>query len=394
MNHTKWKLSAVTLLASSLLAGCWDMKEINQLAIVNLIGVDRHGNTDKQELYYQVINPKGIATQAGNPEKATVYTYRFVGRLGDQFEDMSPDVIPRQLFTQHYQAIVVSERYAKAGLRELLNFKEGHPERGTNVYLLVAESPLSRIMDSYIPLEPLPGRSMRAIIENQSTMTGRISTRTRMKDLIENMETERVSVFPLITYIGEEKSESSNRLEFIQGTNGNIALLGGAIFLHDRMVGKLTKDEMKWYNLLNRKHEHFLETLVINKESVQVRTLNTVLKKKLELVDGELTLFVQLHAEMNLIFNDQKVPTSASLLQTVESEFNQKIERETTQFTESARKKEWDILGIQYLLHLKKGEQWKRLREDKDRWKKAKVVISCHSKIETIGSLINPYKGE
>ncbi|GED31578.1 Ger(x)C family spore germination protein [Brevibacillus centrosporus] len=389
-----WKLPVVVILASFLLAGCWDMKEINQLAIVNLIGVDTHKNTDKQELYYQVINPKGIATQAGAPEKATVYTYRFIERLGDQFEDISPDVIPRQLFTQHYQAIVVSERYAKSGLRELLNFKEGHPERGTNVYLLVSDAPIDRIMDSFIPLEPLPGRSMRSIIENQSEMTGRISTHTRMKDLIENMETGQISVFPIITYIGEKSSENSNRLEHIQGTNGNIALLGGALFIHDRMVGKLTKDEMKWYNLLNRKHERFLETLVINGESVQVKTLNTRLMKKLELHGEELILHIQIFANTNLIFNDQKVPTTTTLFNQIEAEFNQRIQKESQRFIEDSRKKGWDVLGIQYLLHLKKGAQWKRLAEDKDRWKKVKVVISSHNKIETIGSLISPYKGE
>ncbi|MDF2680561.1 MAG: hypothetical protein K0R47_1751 [Brevibacillus sp.] len=394
MHHTKWKLSAVALLATSFLAGCWDMKEINQLAIVNLIGVDLHENTGKQELYYQVINPKGIAKQAGAAEKATVYTYRFVGRMGDQFEDISPDVIPRQLFTHHYQAIVVSERYAKSGLRDMANFKEGHPERGSNVYLLVSDSPIHRIMDSYIPLEPLPGRSMRAIIENQSMMTGRISTRTRLKDLIENMETERISVFPLITYIGKESSESSNRLEFIQGTNGNIAILGGAVFIHDRMVGKLTKEEMKWYNLLNKKHEIFLETLSMNQESMQVRTLNTLITKKLEKHGTELSLHVHLHADLNLIFNDQKIPTTVQLLHDAESEFNKKIQEETTKFVENSRKKGWDILEIQYLLHLKKGDEWRKLREDIDRWKKVKVIISSDSKIETIGSLVSPYKGE
>ncbi len=42
-------------------SACWDMKEINQLAIVNVVGADKDSKTGEVTAYYQVINPTGIS---------------------------------------------------------------------------------------------------------------------------------------------------------------------------------------------------------------------------------------------------------------------------------------------------------------------------------------------
>lgn len=39
------------------------MVEVNQLAIVNFIGLDKNPDTGMYTVYYHIINPSGIATQ-------------------------------------------------------------------------------------------------------------------------------------------------------------------------------------------------------------------------------------------------------------------------------------------------------------------------------------------
>ena len=65
----------LTLLA--LCTGCWDIKDINTLAIVSLAGVDKDPKTGDFLAYYQVMNPTGLSTRTGSSAKAAVYTFNF-----------------------------------------------------------------------------------------------------------------------------------------------------------------------------------------------------------------------------------------------------------------------------------------------------------------------------
>ena len=53
------------------------MKEINQLAIVNLGAADKDPKTGMITAYYQVINPSALSNKQGGGAKAAVYTFKF-----------------------------------------------------------------------------------------------------------------------------------------------------------------------------------------------------------------------------------------------------------------------------------------------------------------------------
>ncbi|WP_438825729.1 hypothetical protein [Niallia taxi] len=46
----------------ALLSGCWNERELNELAIVMAMGVDKMEKTNNYQVAFQVVNPGAIAS--------------------------------------------------------------------------------------------------------------------------------------------------------------------------------------------------------------------------------------------------------------------------------------------------------------------------------------------
>ncbi|CAH8712970.1 Ger(x)C family spore germination protein [Paenibacillus thiaminolyticus] len=374
------------------LPGCWDMAEIDQLAIVNLVGLDKEPESGKYTTYYQVINPGGTASQKSAGMKAPVYTYRIeaytLGDIGDKLYD----IIPRRPFYDHYQGLIVTERLAESGMLELINFFEKQPDRRSTIYLFVTDSPLSEIMNTYIPIERLPGRAARSIIELKSKYSDQSSKQARVKDFVENMETFKMTVLPVIR-LSELPSElTTNRFEHIDATHGNFLLSGGAVFETDRMVGKLTDAELAWYYLLKGEIGTLYQSLTIHDQHVDVEMPHPKMRRKLSLVHGEPILRIELITKIQLLNNSQDEPLTLQNLDKIERNFKQTVEKKASDFFEKEKEKGWDLLGIEAEIKRRKGKEWAAAKRDKELWKKTKLELSVQGTVSTIGNTINPYR--
>ncbi|WCF05819.1 Ger(x)C family spore germination protein [Paenibacillus thiaminolyticus] len=373
------------------LPGCWDMAEINQLAIINLVGLDKEPESGKYTTYYQVINPGGMASQKSAGMKAPVYTYRIeaftLGDLGDKLYD----IIPRRPFYDHYQGLIVTERLAESGMLELINFFEKQPDRRSTVYLFVTDSPLSEIMNTYIPIERLPGRAARSIIELKSKHSDQFSKQARVKDLAENMETLKLTVLPVIRLSGLPSEQTANRFEHFDATHGNFLLSGGTVFKADRMIGKLTDAEMAWYYLLKGEIGILYQTLAIHDQGVEVQMSSPKMRRKLSLVHGQPVLRIELKAKLRILHNNQDKPLTLQNMDEIERTFKQTVEKKASDFFEKKKQKGWDLLDIEAEIRRSKGKEWAAAKRDKELWKKSKLELSVKGTVSTIGNTINPY---
>lgn len=373
------------------LPGCWDMAEINQLAIVNLVGMDKDPDSGKYTIYYQIINPEGMVAQKSATMKSPVYTYRIEAFTSGDVVDKLYDIIPRRPFYAHYQGLIVTERLAESGMLELINFFEKQPDRRSTIYLFMTDSPLSEIMNTYIPIERLPGRAARSIIELKSKYSNQ-SSQARVKDFTENMETFKMTVLPVIR-LSELPSElRAKRFEHIDATHGNLWLSSGAVFKADRMVGKLSDSEVTWYYLLNGQIGALDQSLFINEHRVDVMMPHPKMRRKLSLVHGEPVLRIELSAKIQLLNNSQDEPLTLQNLDKITRKFNQMVEKKASDFFEKEKEKGWDLLGIEAEIKRKKGKEWAAAKRDKELWKKTTLELSVHGTVSTIGNTINPYK--
>ncbi|NBD23692.1 Ger(x)C family spore germination protein [Paenibacillus glycinis] len=364
------------LICLLLCSGCWDMKEINQLAIVNLGAADKDPETGRITAYYQVINPSALTNKQSGAAKAAVYTFKFEDFSLGRFTRQTTTIMPRSLFMPHMQALILSERYAKQGITDMINFVELSPDRRTNVIFLIAGSPIETIINSFSPLERMPGRYIRSLINlsGQGFETG--YEPIRIKDLAKGMYRKKPMVIPIVSYTSSEPAKDTNRLEDIDIRKKTFLFVGGAVFRHGRMVGRLNFDEKQRYFLLNKNLTNYIETLTVNGDYVDVEASHIRVRRKFN-ASG---LTYRIRATLRIVNNQQTTPVTRGNIRDIEDKFNRQFEAESQAFVRMAANKDWDLLGIQD----------RGIRD----WKHVKVTFKVESDMSAIGNTTGPHTFE
>ncbi len=213
------------LLPVLFLSGCWDRRELNDMAIVQSAAIDK-GQDNQLDLTIQVLIPRlaGNGQQgAGEPQSV------LRSAKGENFADALSKLhskLPRHIFWGHCKVYIFGERYASEGLHRDLDYLLRHPEPRGRTHLFVSEGKAANVLELQPPLEGNIGKVLRKLAEKE------IGVNVTMKDFQQMTTADSGgAVLPLIRYLppkhGEKKEE----------TIANI--VGTALFKKDRMIGKV-----------------------------------------------------------------------------------------------------------------------------------------------------------
>jgi Ger(x)C family germination protein len=355
------------------------MKEINQLAIVNIAGADKDPKTGMITAYYQIINPSGVSIKSGGASGGAVYTYKLKEYSSGRFAEQTTTVMPRLFYTPHVQLYIVSERYARHGLLDLINFLERDPGRRTNVNIVVTDSPLSTVMNSYTFLERVPGRFVKSMFDLHARNYRNGIMPTRFRDLAKGINYHQPTIIPILHYKSEQPASKTDRLENINASKEAMSFEDGAVFINARMVGRIDMDTKKYFYILNGKLKKFVESIEVNGENVDVEVQDVEINRDFDRSSSRLT--IQIRADLRIVNNKQPKPMTSENLHEVESSFNRTLKKKAKSFDELSKIKDWDLLGIQ-------DEGVNKA------WKQLPVTFVVKSKVTTIGNTGSPYKVE
>ncbi|NHN33779.1 hypothetical protein G9U52_28590 [Paenibacillus sp. S3N08] len=353
------------------------MKDINSLAIVSLAGVDKNPETGNFTAYYQVINPTSLSTRTGASAKAVVYNFQFKDYSHGRFNEQTGMSMPRKFFMADLQSYIISERYARQGILDLINFIELSPEQRSNVILFITDSPMYTIMNSFTPLDRIPGRFIRSLTDQYKPNFSMSLYPIRFKDIAREIHLHTPIVIPIIHYSGENPSSNSDRVEKIDANKDGMSFSGGAVLIHARMVGNLDEQSKNLFFILNKKYRQRTETVKINGDFVDVEAQNIQVQRKWNTPGSH--LLIDLYADLRLMNNQQKSKMTLQNLHQIEKEFNQTLEKELKSYEQMGTNRGWDLLGIQD----NGGNEMT--------WRQTKVTIHVHSKMTTIGNTSTPY---
>lgn len=352
------------------------MKEINQLAIVDMIAIDRDEN-GMFNAYYQVLNPPSIEARRSGPAKAAVYTYKTTSPTMGRTLEQTGAVMSRNLYTSHLQCYVVSERMAREGLFKMANYLENYKERRTNVYAIVSEDPVSNVINTFTLLDRVPGRNIRLLLDWHARRFGINKLPTRMKDLVAGIPFSRPTVMPIIQYTGDNAASLSDRLEDMNATKQSLKFNGGAVFIRAKMVGKISDDIKNNYYVLNGYATRKQEAFKLNGDTIAVEMRNIQIKRKWLAKDK---LHIRMYTKMGLINNEQDKKLTIQNIKEMETAFNRTYQKKCEEFVHFALEKDWDMLGI--------GDT----EQGRDRWKEVQVEFEIRSKLIFLGNTITPYE--
>ena len=361
----------IVIITALSLAGCWNRRDPEDLAIVLASGLDYDPETDMYHLTVQMANPLAMggqdAGQGGSGEKKPFWTVSSSGRLTYEAMRNLSEYISRELFWAHNKVLLFSENLARKGIYEAMDTRERERQLRSAVRVAIADGDIKKLMEADFMME-------------ESGAEGILKQ-------IETIRYER-SIFPVITlnelfsvlaqpgvemFIGRiQVIEAAERSGGQTGDNSSppARVAGGALFKGDRMVGWADEKQTIGWNYATGRS--FRSTLIIpdpidNKTEVGVEITQLDSRMRPVFNGGSLGIEVVIRA----IGRIQNYPGHGKL--DTESPYIHSLEQRTAEYIRSAvestialsRELESDIIGFGNLIYRKQPKLWKEIE---DRW--------------------------
>ncbi|UOF89275.1 Ger(x)C family spore germination protein [Fodinisporobacter ferrooxydans] len=337
-----------------LLTGCWDRKEINDLAIVLTTAIDK--TEDKMtEVSVQVLLPQAVGggLQGGGDSKKRLTIVR--SATGQNFVDAMSKIqgkVPRRLFWGQCSAYIFGEQIAKGGLHNEIDPLIRHPEPRNRAYLFVSEGKAVDLLSVQTSLEGYLGKVLRKLSEEQ------IGVNVTLKDFQQMITGEAGgAVLPYIKTAPFKNEESVG------------SLLGTAIFKRDRMVGEINEKVTRGVLWLRNEVEAKSVTVKFpdGDESISMNPvlIHTVLIPKIE--NEKWKIKVRIEAEGKIVQNATHLDImNPDVNKIIQKKFSKVIKNRINQALDQVQKRmKTDVFRFAETFERKYPGKWDHV---KDRW--------------------------
>lgn len=237
--------------AALFLSGCWSAREIDTLAFIMAVGLDR---ADEKELIvsYRIADPSSLAGGQSGAESGqggavtageTTFNVSVKAETAAEAMERLRTQLPRLPFLSHVQGIIVGESLAREGVSEILDYFERDEDLRRSVHLFITKDvDAADIFREARPRLRTPSGLGFSEVIAQVAEVGVVPV-ARFGDLLEAMANPRRDAFaPAISLLPADATAGARA--------DQVALVGTAIFRDDRMVGFLDRTESPVLQLL------------------------------------------------------------------------------------------------------------------------------------------------
>ncbi|MGG4033140.1 Ger(x)C family spore germination protein [Paenibacillus cisolokensis] len=380
------------VLMSILLTACWDKTELNELALVSMVGVDSDRESGLKTIYYQIINPLSSVFSKGAPgdNEAPIYTYKIAGRSYGEMKSTIHKLLSRKLFVAHYRALIVSERAARQGIRDFVNYIEMQPNGRSSIPLLVADGPISRIMKTFTPLERVPSEAIDSKLKHLTSDSLLGGEHVKVRDFIERMQKSEAIVLPMIKETEKKTNSNSNQASTqIDANQNNLIIEGGAVFRDYRMVGKLNDTELIWYHLLSGDKGRHTKLFEVDGKRITMQMQLANMDWSAHWRNHKPVVTIHIDLELSTVYAIEYVPQSRNEVKQLENEVAQIIQDDLYAFYQKTKANGWELLKTKETVdrYLTKKNQAEKVIAMKD----VEVMINVKARLLQIGSIRKTY---
>ena len=140
------------LLCATVLSGCWSTKELNELAFVVAVGIDKTKD-GKYVMIFQVVNPGNVvgARQIGGGSGGVpVSIYKATGDNLVEASRKASKKLSRLAYYAHTNLVVISEEVAKEGVNGLFDALERNSEFRSTAMVVIDRMSGRRSMRQHV----------------------------------------------------------------------------------------------------------------------------------------------------------------------------------------------------------------------------------------------------
>ncbi|MFJ7976857.1 Ger(x)C family spore germination protein [Peribacillus sp. NPDC096379] len=368
----KWFLLFLILISTSLISGCWNAREIPDLAIVSAFGIDKN-EAGKYVGTFQIINPGNLAGGlqgggGGQGPPITVYS-----STGDNIYEVTRRLSTkssRTLYYAHTNLLIISEDLAKKdGITNILDaFERDFEFRTTAMVVIAHRSKAEDIIKTLPPLDKVSAVNVIKTLKNTERLLGEEPT-VNLQEVIHYLVSPGKE--PLISGISlKGEKQDAKKVANTQGSSTPKAKLeadGIAVMKDGKLVDWLhgkTARGTGW--VLNR----IKSTIVnINWEKEKAAIEYTVVRQKTKVTThtkkGQPKISIHIRAEGDI--GEVRVPVNLNdphVLRKIEIEVNKKIKKDVHDAIHRAQENKTDIFGFGEAFHRSDPKEWNKLKAD------------------------------
>jgi len=385
MKKTIFTLSCIILLI--LLPGCWNSRELNTLAIVQAVGIDR--TEDGQiSVSLQILKPSAIKSSSSSGNTNGSKSVWVVTSRGETVFDAIRNAsmqTDRKAYFSHNMVYVLSEEIARKGISDELDLWSRDVEFRELPYVFISKGKAEDVIRSEHEQEKIPGQAIEELA--RLTFAASKIPEVQLINLLKNLASKTDdSIIPGIT-IAQGNAETS--------TKNLVELEGTAILKRDKLIGWFDSRETRgvlW--ILGNVKSGIIVVPTPSDETKKsgVEIIKASSRIVPERVDGNLVLTVNVHADGNL--GEQM--SNADLVnpepfKELEEETASEIKNEIYSAVIKAQKWDVDIFKFGAEVHRQFPKEWPELERNwPEEFQKIRVNIVVDAKLHWTGLTKKP----
>ncbi|MFF2890319.1 Ger(x)C family spore germination protein [Paenibacillus sp. NPDC057967] len=379
----------ILLLLVPLITGCWNRRELNDLAIVAALGIDQIKG--KYLVTVQVVDPGEVASRKGSSGLSPVSTYHATGDTVFEAIRKMTTVTPRKLYFSHLRVFVIGEELARKGMGEVLDLMSRDQEGRTDFYIVVAKGTTAeRVLKVLTPIEKIPASKMFDSLE-VSARSWAPTVAVQLDQLITNIVSPGIqATLTGIVIHGDPEQGSKRKNIETPDTPTHIQYKGIAMFKEDKLIAWMNDDESKGFsNITDRLKSTVVETTCPSggKLGIEVIRSKTTIKAKVR--NGKPEAEVVMHTEANVADVECRIKlTTSKTLIDLEKAAEDVLKEHAEQAVKKAQRLKCDVFGFGDAVHRANPRYWSKAKENWDeQFSKMEIRYNVDVKIRRIGTI-------
>jgi spore germination protein KC len=388
----------VMLLLNSipLLSGCWNQKEMTDLAFVMALGIDK-GENKRFNVSFQIVNPGNVsAGQNGGGQGLPIAVYKSSGDTLTEAARNATKKISRRLYYSHINVLVISEELAKEGVLNIIDACERDPGFRTTTEIIIAkDTSAEEIVSTLTILDKLPVLKITKELESTEAMLGE-NLKVNIDDFVSGMISKGKNPVVNGYKVMGKKSEAGKASNLMKSTTeAYLEADGLAIFNKGKLVGWINNDKARGVVWILGK----MKSTDINldwkgkKNALNVASLRTKTKVSVKFKNGVPVINVLVNeeswiSEINTAIN---IDEPANIHQ-IEKKMEKNIKRQIIVSIKEAQSLKCDVFGFGEKVHIANPKYWKKVQNNWDeQFANTMVTVKVNSYNRRAGVRRSPF---
>ncbi|MCX7571938.1 Ger(x)C family spore germination protein [Tumebacillus sp. DT12] len=386
----KWMVLLLTLGLTALpLTGCWDRREINDIAFVVATAFDKQEDQYIASVQVPLPGQMGSVGNAGGGGGTSGEKPWFIdSTAGKNIRDANikqQKSLSRALYFAHRRVLVLGEDLSKEGIAPVMDVVSRVPQNRLTSFLLIAEGLGRDVLSADAPTEQFPGEMLRELAQNSMKRPQMI------KHVVEAMLSDGID--PVVPVVHVTKTHPGQATP----SRTNLQMSGVAVFNgENRLAGILYQDKAQGLLMAMDQSRNTQVTVLAPSKDGYITVVFQENRATIipEIKGDQVTMHIRIRGKGSVVENESTYDLgyNGNLIK-IERLVQEKIQSEIKEAVEeAAHRLHADPMGLGLRVYRSYTEDWYRMKKDWPRYlANVKVVVEPNIHIEHTGFTTLPF---